>query len=464
MTRQPVNRLFASALVALLAISVSASPGTDCPTPVSPRLTRTQVTDWAIRTLVAALPDAALTGQLIVMGIERDRDGRPILALDDATRGIVQDVQPGAAVFFGQTFAGIDQVVALVRELHDASAVPPFIATDYEGGMVSRLTTTGGIPATRIPRASVIGEAVRAADAAAGPGSAAADASTGARAIDSASNSEGLRLARELGRVMGRELRSLGVTMNFAPVADVDPSGGIGAIGRHGRTFGDDPVLVGRIAGEIAIGMQEAGVAAVVKHFPGHGGLAQDSHHGYAMLEASLEDLRLREFVAFSLAFAAEPMGIMTAHLAVSPALQDGLPATISPGATRLARGELGYAGLIITDALNMRAVTEIAPERELVVLAVHAGADLLLTPLDAVAARDALLEALENGSISRERLESSVVRIIAAKEALGVLGPAWAAVLPGATGDVDRAREVLGSEEHQAVVARLVELAGGSR
>ncbi len=442
--------IFFAALLAILAMTVGANPGTASPPPGTGDLTRAHVTDWAIRTLVAGLPDTVLAGQLILIGIERDRAGRPILSLDDATRATVEDVQPGGAVFFGQTFAAVDQVLALVRELHEASPVPPFIATDYEGGMVSRLTTTGGIPATRIPRASVVGQAVRAADAG------------DAAAADAASVSEGLRLARELGSVMGRELRALGVTMNFAPVADVDPVGAIGAIGRHGRTFGDDPVLVGRVAAAITTGMQEAGVAAVVKHFPGHGGLEHDSHDGYALLEATLDDLRRREFVAFSLAFAARPMGVMTAHLAVSPALPDELPATIAPEVTRIARGELGYRGLIVTDALNMRGVTEIAPERELVVLAVNAGADLLLKPLDPVGARDALLEARRDGRITRERLEASVVRIFAAKGSLGILGPPRVVDAAAGAGSVERAEQVIGSAEHQAVVARLVELSGG--
>lgn len=429
--------VLAAICTALLVTACAERILTHPPDPLVPGPAR--IIDWSLRTLVSALPDRTLAGQLIVVGVESEVDGGPLTRLDERMRGVIADVQPGGMVLFGGSFRDVDQTLALIGELHDASSMPPIVAADHEGGLVSRLTSTGGVPATRIPPASMVGRAVRALD------------------------EEGLSLAEELGRVMGRELRALGVTMNFAPVADVDPAGRVGAIGRHGRTFGDDPVHVGRTAAAVAKGLQEARVAAVVKHFPGHGGLASDSHDGYAVLLTSAEELRDRELLAFALAFEAQPLGVMTAHLSVPEATGSDLPATISPEVTRMVREELGYDGLIVTDALNMRALADIAPEPELVVRAVEAGADVLLKPLDPVAARDALLEARADGRISRGTLEQSAFRVFSVKEKLGILGPQWAIDAASAAGDRRVAIETLGAPEHEQLVERIIDLAGGS-
>lgn len=425
------------ALCFAVLVTACGEATSQAPDPQVPRPDR--IIDWSLRALVSALPDRTLAGQLIIAGVESDGDGRPLAKLDEPMRRVIADVQPGGMVLFGGSFRDVDQTLALLGELHDASSVPPIIATDHEGGLVARLTSTGGVPATRVPPASVVGRAVRALD------------------------DEGLVVAEDLGRLMGRELRALGVTMNFAPVADVDPSDRVGAIGRHGRTFGDDPVLVGRIAAAVIRGLQEARVAAVVKHFPGHGGLTSDSHDGYAALLTSADELRDRELLAFALAFEAEPLGVMTAHVSIPRATGNDLPATISPEVTRMVREDLGYNGLIVTDALNMRGLAEIAPEPELVVRAVEAGADVLLKPLDPVGARDALLEALAGGRIDRGTLEQSTLRVFSVKEKLGILGPQWAIDAGSAAGDLHFARETLGAAEHVLLVEQIIELAGGT-
>ena len=400
-----------------------------------------EVTAWAISGIVGSLPNRALAGQLLMAGIENAADGSPLLALDAQTSRIISEVQPGAAVLFGRTFAGVDQVLALIGAVHELVLIAPIIATDYEGGLVSRLTTTGGIPATRIPSAAVVGRAVR--------------------TVIGESEAHAFDLARELGRVMGRELRALGVTMNFAPVVDVDPTGGIGSIGRHGRAFGDDPVLVGRIAAAVSAGLQEEGVASVIKHFPGHGDVADDSHDGFAVLEASRETIERRELVAFRVAMEAAPLGVMTGHLSVPALTGSDEPASLSAAVTSLIRGSLGYPGLIVTDALNMRAMTAIAPEQELVIRALEGGADMILKPLDLVNARDAIVRAVDEGRLEREKLTASVERVFHVKRTLGILGPDW--VVPrGDVGSADLAAGLLGSAGHVEVVNRILSLSGG--
>ncbi|HKJ86409.1 MAG TPA: glycoside hydrolase family 3 N-terminal domain-containing protein [Spirochaetia bacterium] len=399
------------------------------------------VMDWAVPLVAGALSDRQLAGQVLMVGIENDAEGRPLVAVDESTRAMLEEVGPGAAVLFGQTFASIEQVAALVRGIEEASGPRPIIATDYEGGLVSRLTATGGIPATRIPPASVVGAAMRA----------------GAPETDP----DSFALAEELGAVMGRELRALGVTMNFAPVADVDPRGGVGSIGRHGRTYGDDPDFVGRVAAAVVRGLQAEGVAAVVKHFPGHGRVEEDSHDGFAELDVALDDFRRFELPAFELALESAPLGIMTGHFTVPVLAQTDDPASLSPAVTRIAREGLGYDGLIVTDALNMRALSELAPETELVVRALEAGADMVLKPLNPLAARDAILAALDDQRLSRDSLVRSVARVFHAKRHLGIFGPEWVPLAPESV-DVEYATDTLGSAGHREVVDRILARSGG--
>ncbi|MFW5743808.1 MAG: glycoside hydrolase family 3 N-terminal domain-containing protein [Spirochaetota bacterium] len=409
---------------------------------------------WATDRIVRSLPAPRLAGQLIMVGIENDADGRPLLSLDAAHRELLERVQPGAAVLFGQTFSAVAQVRALVAELYAAVAVPPIVATDYEGGLVSRLTTTGGIPATPIPPADVVGRAVAGAPA---------SADAPATATPGAAPPDGIALARRLGEVMGRELRALGVTMNFAPVADVDPPEGTGAIGRHGRTYGADPAFVGAVAAAVAEGLQREGVAAVIKHFPGHGAVAEDSHDELPVLAADAAAWRSHEALAFTGALAGRPVGLMTAHLAAPGVTGDPMPATLSARASLLARRDIGFAGLLVTDALNMRALEAIAPEPELVVRAIEAGNDFVLKPLDPAAAHAAILAALASGRLSRGRLESSVRRIFRAKRELGILGGPHGLARPRTASLPADPGAILGSAGHRAVVDRIAELAGGS-
>ncbi len=386
--------------------------------------------DAMLRAAVRSVPVEQLAGQLLIVGVEDHGTGRALPALDDAARAMLDRVRPAGVVLFGRSFVTVDQTLALVAEIHDLSGLPPIVATDYEGGVVARLTDTGGIPATRIPPARTVGELY-----------------ASGRVDGSA--------VRALGEVMGRELRALGVTMNFAPVVDVDPRGELGALGRQWRTFGDDPAIVARIASELVIGMQSQGVAAIVKHFPGHGAVAGDSHFVLPELFADRELLESRELAAFADAFLADPIGLMTAHIVVPALAGNRTPATISHAVlTGLVRERFGFDGVIITDALNMRALAGLGSEADLAIAAIAAGADLLLKPIDPVAVHRAVVDSVSEGTIPRSRLEDSVVRVMRAKHRLGLLpvAPFGPAVVPT---DPVAAAATLGSEEHRAIVAR---------
>ncbi|MFW5745369.1 MAG: glycoside hydrolase family 3 N-terminal domain-containing protein, partial [Spirochaetota bacterium] len=212
-----------------------------------------------------------------------------------------------------------------------------------------------------------------------------------------------------------------------------------------------------------AEGLQRAGVAAVVKHFPGHGGVAEDSHDELPVLAADLAGWRAREAVAFAGALEARPVGLMTAHLAAPGVTGDPMPATLSARASLLVRRDIGFDGLLVTDALNMRALEAVAPEPELVVRAIEAGNDFVLKPLDPLGAHEAILAAVANGRLSRARLKASVRRIFRAKRELGILGGPYGLARPRTAALPADPEAILGAADHESVVERIRELAGGT-
>ena len=237
----------------------------------------------------------------------------------------------------------------------------------------------------------------------------------------------------------GAELAALGVNVNFAPVADVlgDARGGV--IGS--RSFGADPALVaGQVAAAVR-GLRHAGVVATLKHFPGHGGTAVDSHHDLPVLAASRGELARRDLRPFVEGIAAGAGMVMSGHLDVR-ALEPDVPATFSrPVVTGLLREELGFAGVAVTDALNM-APARRWPPGQAAVRALLAGNDLLLMPPDLAEAYDGLLAALRDGSLPRERLVSAATRVVGLRLSLAGLPRPDPAVL--------------GSQPHEAAVAPL--------
>ncbi|MBL6982795.1 MAG: glycoside hydrolase family 3 C-terminal domain-containing protein [Anaerolineales bacterium] len=222
-------------------------------------------------------------------------------------------------------------------------------------------------------------------------------------------------LAHQAGEVLGRELAAMGVNVNYAPVCDVNINPQNPVIGI--RSFGENPEDVALLADAMIKGMQAQGVAATAKHFPGHGDTDGDSHHELTSVSHPLERLRDVEFVPFKAAIKSGAKLIMTAHLAI-PAIDgdDAPPATLSPAILQgLLRDELGYDGVIITDAMNMQAIKQGDALGGETVRAVNAGADLLLfaaTSTDQENAYAALLDAAEKGQLNTDKVKASQERI----------------------------------------------------
>jgi beta-N-acetylhexosaminidase len=257
-------------------------------------------------------------------------------------------------------------------------------------------------------------------------------------------------LAFEVGALLGRELRAVGVDQDYAPVVDVDTNPRNPVIGD--RSLSRDPAEVGRLGAALARGLQSAGVAACAKHFPGHGDTAQDSHHDLPRLPHALDRLRAVELPPFTALARAGVAAVMTAHVVFEP-LDAARPATLSPGVMRLLREECGFRGCCVSDDLEMKAIAAHFDLAEVAPGAVAAGVDqLLVCHTAAVQHRciDLVRAAVEQGRVTRERLAEARARVD------GLLR--WAGPPP----DPGAARAVLRTPAHQALAARIPALASG--
>ncbi len=227
------------------------------------------------------------------------------------------------------------------------------------------------------------------------------------------------RLAYAQGHATATEARRLGVHMAFAPVADVNINPANPII--NTRSFGENPRAVGEMVAAFVRGVQDGGMLAVAKHFPGHGDTETDSHVALPVIRVDRARLDAVELVPFRHAIEAQVAGIMTAHIALPRITGRVEPATMSRAIlTGILRQELGYEGLIITDALNMAGVGGLEPA-QVALRAVTAGADILLQPRNTEAAIDAIVEGVRRGEISAARIDASVRRILAAKSRIGL-------------------------------------------
>lgn len=368
---------WATALVGTELASVRASGHPTAPAAVVPN----PRTDWGpslatveqARAAVEAMPLEVLAGQVLVAAYPGTDPAVPA--------GLVAAYHLGGVILMGDNVASLDQVRATAAAVQAAAAAdgrtwPAVVAIDEEGGRVSRLR--GLLP--DLP----------------------AFAAFGAAGDDAATRA---RFAR-----LGADLAAVGVTMDFAPVADV-------TVGAADPTIGDrsasaDPGVAARTVVAAVRGLLDGGTVPVLKHFPGHGSVTADSHVGLPVQPAGLEQLSARDLVPFRAAVDVGAPVVMLGHLDVSR-LDPGVPASLSPAAYDLLRDGLGFDGVAVTDALDMGAVPVGAPGEE-AVRALAAGADVVLKPRDVAAAHAAIVAAVESGALPRKRLEEAATRVVA--------------------------------------------------
>ena len=289
----------------------------------------------------------------------------------------------GGFIFFKGTSSGY---ASLSNKLQALSETPLLISADFERGTGMRVTD-----GTLFPNNMAVG---------------------------AANNPE---LAYKMGFSIAKESRALGVHQNYAPVCDVNNNPDNPII--NVRSFGEDPVLVSRMSESVIKGLQDGNVIATAKHFPGHGDTKIDSHNDLPVLNFSMDRLYKIELVPFKNAIKNNVKSIMIAHLSF-PELENkpNVPASLSENIVQnLLINQLGFEGLVVTDALNMKGITKYFSTSEVAVMCVKAGIDLILMPIDEEESINAIETAVNNGIISEERINRSVQKILAAKEWLGL-------------------------------------------
>ncbi|CAN5851888.1 hypothetical protein BH23GEM3_BH23GEM3_13600 [soil metagenome] len=348
---------------------------------------------WVERTL-ASLTLREKVGQLVMPWVGGEYAAVDSPEFDQIARWVEEDRVGGLIVSVGLPHS----YAAKLNEAQRRAGVPLLVTSDMENGPGMRMGGIYSFPhllpqggGTTFPPVMALGAA----------------------GSDS--------LAYELGRVLGREARAVGVHMTFGPVLDVN-SNPLNPI-INTRSFGEDPELVARLATAYIRGAREAGLMTTGKHFPGHGDTDVDSHIDLPTIAADRARLDAVEFPPFRVAIAEGVDGIMTAHIAVVGVEgPDAPPATLSPFfMTDVLREEMGFDGLLFTDAMTMGGVAKRYGATEPLVLALEAGADVLLMPRDVRQAIETITEAVESGRISESRIDLSVRRILAVKARAGL-------------------------------------------
>jgi len=333
-------------------------------------------------------------GQLFIVAPEALESGtnRPsynITAVSDTIRQQLKKYPVGGIILFAGNIIDPEQILTFNAAWQEASSIPLFLCVDEEGGLVARLARNSNFDLPKYKNAATVGASGDPAD--------------------------GL----EMGTTIGAYLKHYGFNLNFAPVADVNTNPKNTVIGN--RAFSSDPTIAAKMVAAVAQGLRGEGIIATFKHFPGHGDTAEDSHYGIAVSNKTEAEMLSCEWLPFLQA--TENDCIMTGHIAAPQITGDMTPATLSyQMVTEILKGKLGFRGLVVTDSLSMGAITEAYTSGEAALAALQAGCDLLLMPKSLPQAFDAIVSAVEDGTITEDQLDAIVYRILAFKQAHGIL------------------------------------------
>jgi beta-N-acetylhexosaminidase len=356
-------------------------------------------------------------GQLLIGSI-------PGLSITPEFRSLAKEFDLGGTILFSRNVEAPEQVAELAGSLETLGrSVPAWVSVDQEGGRVARLKE----PFTRWPPMAVLGRA------------------------------KSDELAERFGRALARELRAVGITLDYAPVLDIHTNPKNPVIGD--RAFAEKADEVARYGAVVIRALQGEGVAACGKHFPGHGDTSTDSHLELPLVEHPPDRLRAVEFEPFRAAIREQVAFIMTAHVLV-PSLDEERPATLSPAIVQaILREELGYQGVILSDDLEMKAVSARTPVPTAAIEAIKAGCDAVLIcsgDVDLQARTlEALVKAAEAGDLTHKRLDDAFTRLRRAKEQF------LASERPKMSARLKELRSVIGRDEHQAIAAEMAAFAG---
>lgn len=311
-----------------------------------------------------------------------------VTAVTDDFAAMLEQYPVGGMILFSQNILSPEQITEFNAALQNSSAIPMFLAVDEEGGQISRLANHRAFNLPRYESAAAVGSSRSPSD------------------------------ALEMGITIGTYLAKYGFNLNFAPVADVNTNPKNTVIGN--RAFSTDAKTAAQTVKLISEGLNSRGIIATFKHFPGHGNTAEDSHIQLAITNRTLDQLSECEFLPFLRADSND--FVMVGHIAVPAITGDPIPASMSAEMIQLLKDYLGFDGLIITDSLTMQAITKSYTSAEAAVSALQAGCDILLMPENLEEAFQAIVSALDDGTLSAQWLDETVLRILEFKILHGIL------------------------------------------
>lgn len=316
-------------------------------------------------------------GQMIIISYEKE--------YTDELDNILKVVKPGGFIVFPQNISTYDGTVEYISKVKSTADIPMIISIDQEGGRVQRIKNMSDVNVQTIPAMLELGK------------------------------TNDTTLSYDVGAVLAKEIAAFGINTDFAPTLDIFSNPNNTVIGN--RAFGTDSQTVINMALPFANGMESQGIIPTFKHFPGHGDTTSDSHVELPVVTKTKEELYQNELLTFKAAIDSNAQMIMTAHIALPNVTGDYTPATLSKVIVNdILRGELGFRGVVITDAINMKALRDNYTLEEICNYSINAGVDIILMPLDPIEASNTIENLVNNGTISEERIDESVNRILTLK------------------------------------------------
>ena len=303
---------------------------------------------------------------------------------DENLSNIIKEVKPGGFILMSDNITTYDRTLNFVKGMQNDSDIPMIISTDEEGGSVQRIKGIRDISVTDIPYMYYLGQ------------------------------TKDKNLAYKVGEIIANELRTIGVNLTYAPVMDIYSNPNNTVIGK--RSFGSDPNTVYDMATSLKNGIEDNLVNTCIKHFPGHGDTETDSHFETPTINKTLDELENSDLLPFIKSINDTNM-IMVGHIALPKITNSSIPASLSKKiVTDLLKNKYNYKGLVITDALNMRSLTDNYSDKEIYTMAINAGVDLLLMPNGSKNAIKYIKEAIDDEEIDINTINESVRKILTYK------------------------------------------------
>ncbi len=342
-----------------------------------------------VQRIVDAMSLEDKVAQLFLVKPEAIVDIGTATAAGESTKQAIDKTPVGGFVYFSDNLQSEQQVQEMLSNVQkyskDRTGLPAFLSVDEEGGTVARIAGSGRFDVTNVGNMADIGA------------------------------SGDVQQARQAGETIGTYLSELGFNLDFAPDADVLTNPENTVVKK--RSFGSDPQVVSDMSLAVAQGLAQHQIHSVYKHFPGHGATEGDTHKGYAYTNKTLDELKQSELVPFAHAIENGAEFIMAAHISVPNITNDDTPTSLSKTMiTDVLREQMGYDGIVVTDAMNMGAVTEQYTSAQAAVKALQAGADIILMPENFQEAYQGVLDAVKSGELTEQQIDTAVTRIVKVK------------------------------------------------